>query len=102
VGYDFNDVNFKERDQRLTAHIVRLRSSYSFSTELSLSGFVQHNSKADLTITNLRLRYNPKEGNDLYIVYNEDFNSNRKRELPNLPFSNSRALLLKYTYTFIL
>jgi hypothetical protein len=45
---------------------------------------------------------NPREGTDLYLVYNENLNSNRFRELPALPVSACRAILLKYSYAFSL
>ena len=66
----------------------------------SIAAFLQYNSLNEIYIGNIRFRFNPKEGNDLYIVYNDILNSNRDRELPNLPFSSSRAIILKYTYTF--
>jgi Domain of unknown function (DUF5916) len=100
-NYEFNKLNFANRNQNLIVHILRLRSSLTLSPALSLSGFVQYNSSANLIITNARLRYNPAEGNDLYIVYNEDSNSDRRRDLPTLPVFNNRTLLLKYTYTFV-
>lgn len=49
---------------------------------------------------NIRLRYNPREGDDLYIVYNGLLNRNRKREAPHLTFTSERAVVVKYTYTF--
>jgi hypothetical protein len=49
---------------------------------------------------NLRFRYNFREGNDLWIVYNEGLNTDRRRELPVLPITEGRTVLLKYTYTF--
>ena len=58
------------------------------------------NSAADVVITNLRLRYNPREGNDLYIVYDEGFNTDRHREDPILPVTRNRTVMLKYSYTF--
>ena len=70
------------------------------STKFSATAFIQYNSAADAVIGNIRLRYNPREGNDLYIVYNEALNSNRTREIPNLPFSSGRTILIKYSYTF--
>jgi hypothetical protein len=70
------------------------------NTRLSLNAFIQYNTALNGIITNLRLRYNPKEGNDLYLVFNEDRNSALSRELPNLPVYNSRAVMVKYTYTF--
>ncbi len=100
LAYVFNHIDFKNRTG-LDAHVIRLRSAYTLSTKTSFSGFIQYNSEARLSIANLRFRYNPKEGNDLYLVYNEDFNSDRKREIPNLPASSNRTILLKYTYTFV-
>ena len=41
-----------------------------------------------------------REGNDLYLVYDEGFNTDRFREVPYRPYSNNRTLLLKYSYTF--
>jgi hypothetical protein len=49
---------------------------------------------------NARLRYNPREGNDIYVVYNDTLNGNRFREAPHLPVSSGRALMLKVSYTF--
>ncbi|MFA5816657.1 MAG: hypothetical protein WC865_13675 [Bacteroidales bacterium] len=44
--------------------------------------------------------WNPREGNDFYIVYDEGLNSRITREVPYLPYSSGRTVLLKYTYTF--
>ena len=71
------------------------------NTKLSAAAFVQHNSADHVTIANLRIRYNPKEGNDLYIVFNETWNSDRNREVPALLDIENRTILLKYTYTFV-
>jgi len=98
--YQFNRVTFPDRDQRFTAHIARLRALYMLSTELSFTAFIQYNSAIDAVIANIRLRYNPREGIDLYLVYNEGFNTNRYRQDPTLPFTSNRTVMLKYTYTF--
>jgi len=71
-----------------------------FSTKLSVNAFLQFNSLINNFIGNIRLRYNPREGNDLYIVYNDNLNTTRYSEIPTLPVYNSRTLVLKYTYTF--
>ena len=72
-----------------------------FSTKLSVSAFIQHNSADHITVGNLRIRYNPKEGNDLYIVFNETWNSDIHREIPSLLDTENRTILFKYTYTFV-
>ena len=98
--YQFNRINLSARNQNFEAHILRLRALLMLSTKLSLSAFVQRNSANDIVITNFRLRYNPREGNDLYLVYDEGLNLDRYREVPNLPFRSVRTVLLKYSYTF--
>jgi hypothetical protein len=98
--YQFNWIDFSDRDQKFIAHIVRLRALAMLSTKFSAAAFIQYNSAADAVVANIRIRFNPREGNDLYIVYNEALNTNRYREIPTLPFTSSRAIMLKYTYTF--
>jgi hypothetical protein len=61
---------------------------------------VQYNGASGAVIANLRFRYNPREGNDLYIVYNDALNTDRFSEIPTLPYTDSRTILLKYSYTF--
>ena len=58
------------------------------------------NTAGHAIVSNLRLRYNPKEGNDFYVVFNEGRNTSLTREVPNLPVYSSRAVMVKYTYTF--
>ena len=98
--YNFDHVAISERDLAMTNHIIGIKALYMINTRLSFNAFIQYNTAVDDIITNLRLRYNPREGNDLYIVFNEGRNSDLNREIPNLPVYNSRAVMLKYTYTF--
>lgn len=98
--YEINRLNFPDRGQDFTAHVARLRLEYYFSTELSVSTFAQYSNAAGRITSNFRLRYNPREGNDLYLVYNEGLNTDRRRELPVRPLSQQRTILLKYNYTF--
>ena len=98
--YQFNQVSFSDRGQELTAHIGRLRLSWMLSIATSFCAFAQYNSAADAVITNVRFRYNPREGNDLYVVYDEGFNTDRLHHDPIPPTTSNRTILLKYTYTF--
>ena len=68
----------------------------------AVASFVQYNNQTDRVSINTRLRYHFKEGNDLWLVYNEGLNSERNQmQGPRLPVTESRTLLLKYTHTFI-
>ncbi|MEX0945670.1 MAG: DUF5916 domain-containing protein [Balneolaceae bacterium] len=98
--YELNRVVFPKRDDAFTAHVGRLRLRYYFNNELSISTFVQYSNASESLISNFRLRYNPKEGNDLYIVYNEGMNTDRYSYTPVRPLSATRTILVKYTYTF--
>jgi Domain of unknown function (DUF5916) len=98
--YNFDHVNISKRDVSMTNHIAGIKALYMLNTRFSVNAFIQYNTLFHGIITNLRLRYNPKEGNDLYLVFNEDRNTDLYRELPILPVYGSRAVMVKYTYTF--
>ncbi len=98
--YVFDHLNFSERNSKLTNHIFGIRGLYMLNTKLSFSGFIQYNSAIKQIISNLRLRYNPREGTDLYLVFNEGRNTYPERETPKLPAYFNRSVMLKYTYTF--
>jgi len=100
--YQFNRGVFDNRGQSFASHLGRIKLEYLMDTKFSASAFLQYNSLDEVFVPNARIRYNPKEGNDLYIVFNDLLNSNRQREFPHLPKSNSRVVVVKYTYTFVL
>ncbi|MDA0337159.1 MAG: hypothetical protein O2782_18510, partial [bacterium] len=100
ASYGVDDVNFDERDDGFRAHVGGLKVLATFSASSSLSSFVQYNSVVDQVITNVRLRYNPHEGTDLFIVYNETLHTDRHAHEPILPRRSGRALMLK-VYTTV-
>ena len=97
--YQLNRVRFPERQQGFNSHLARLKVLYMLNTRFSVSAFIQYNSLEEIFASNIRLRYNPREGNDLYIVFNDLLNSNRDREEVPLPFSSERTIVVKYTHT---
>ncbi|MEJ2238054.1 MAG: DUF5916 domain-containing protein, partial [Gemmatimonadales bacterium] len=99
-SYRFNRIRFPDRDQSFDAHLARLRIGTALNTEVSTNAFIQFNSANNTVSANVRFRYNFREGNDLWVVYNEGMNTDRDRLTPTLPFSNNRTILVKYTYTF--
>ncbi len=102
ASYNYDKLSFTKRQQFLESHLLRVRTLLALNTKLTLAALIQYNSTALLSLANVRFRYNPSEGHDLYIVYNEQYNSNRRRRHPALPLTRNRALLAKYTYTFTL
>ncbi len=93
-------VHFPSRDLKFTNHILGLKGLMTLTTKTSLTAFIQYNTAIDKVIANIRFRYNPREGNDLYIVYDGGVNRDVHRQSPSLPFTSDRTILLKYTYTF--
>ena len=49
---------------------------------------------------NFRLRYNPKVGNDFYLVFDEVRNDGNDHLVPEPPDYYNRAFVVKYTHTF--
>lgn len=99
--YRFSRLRFSDRDQSVDVHLVGLKAQIGFNKKVSLNSFIQYNTSANRIAANIRFRYNIKEGNDLWIVFNQNVNTDRERETPILPVSESRTVLLKYTHTFI-
>ncbi len=102
LAYDHSFLRFKNRNQSFSGGVAGFKALVMFTTKLSISTFLQYNSAENNLITNFRFRYNPKEGNDLYIVVNEGRSTYRDIEDPRLPLFNNRSVLVKYTYTFTL
>ncbi len=98
--YRFDRIRFPDRDQGFDAHLARIRIGTALDTKLSTNAFIQFNSVANTLSANVRFRYNFREGNDLWIVYDEGMNTDRRRLTPTLPFTDTRTMLVKYTHTF--
>jgi hypothetical protein len=100
--YTYNYVRFPERDQVFNAHLSRMRFGIPFNTLVSVNIFMQYNSSGSSLSTNARFRYNFSEGNDLWIVYNEDLDATRALPIPEISRSRFRTFMIKYTRTFII
>ncbi len=97
-SYKYNRISFSDKPT-YTAHVASLKISTSLDVRLSINAFIQINSLTKVTAANFRLRYNWKDGNDLYLVYNETLNNDGNHD-PEIPFSDYRAFIVKYIYTF--
>ncbi len=100
--YQVEDVRFDDRDQGFRSHILRLGTAGRLDTRISSGALVQYSSAANSVTVNLRLRYNPREGTDLYVVWNEGLVTDRFSFSPVRPLSDRRTLLVKYSQTLTL
>ena len=100
-AYNYNYVEFPDRNQKMNSHVARVKMLYMYNTKLSVSGFIQYNSLNNFIASNFRLRYNPREGNDFYLVYNEIRPTNAFFEggLNKVSYLN-QLFQVKYVHTF--
>jgi hypothetical protein len=99
--YQASRITFADRpagEEQVLVQVARVRARVMFSGALSTAFFVQYTSAADLLTLNARLRYNRREGQDLYLVFNDGLNTERAGVEPGLPLSAGRTLLLKYSH----
>lgn len=98
--YDVNRIEFSERGQRATAHLVRLKAQIALNTRVSLNLLTQYDNVGDHARLNARFRYNFSEGTDLWLVFDEGMYTERDvLDQPRLPRSSGRTFLVKYTRT---
>jgi hypothetical protein len=99
--YQASRITFDERpagQEQATVQVARLRARAMFTNALSTAFMVQYTSAAELVTLNARLRYNRREGQDFYLVFNDRLNTERADLEPSLPLSAGRTLLLKYSH----
>jgi hypothetical protein len=99
VDYQVDLVDFPDRGQSFTTSLARFRTQVSVSTEITAAWFIQYSNTDREIVSNFRFRYNPREGNDLYVVWNEGLVTDRNYFEPARPLSDERTILIKYSHT---
>lgn len=101
-GWEWNRVRFEDRNQALDSRLLRLTLRGAVDTRFSIDAFGQYNSLTGQLTGNTRFRYNFREGQDLWLVWNEGLNLERDPlDVPRLPFADARTLTLKYSHTLM-
>jgi hypothetical protein len=103
AAFEFNAIRFPDRpaNNSLNIHSVNVKALYMLNTKLSASLLVQYVNVEDDLITNFRLRYNPREGNDFYLVYNDYRGIMDPNILPEPPGFLNKTVMVRYVHTFI-
>jgi hypothetical protein len=85
-----------------TSNVVNFRVSHSFSPDFYLKGFVQYNDDRRTASFNFLWWYHYKPGSDLYVVYNQGWDTDLPLTSRDVaaPWSRvrSRSLAIKMTY----
>lgn len=98
--YNYDKVKFEKTNQQFSNNLARLKATYMLNTKLSMSAFMQYNQLENILITNYRLRYNPRDGNDFYLVLNDSRYADKSELSPVPPSFLNQTILVKYTHTF--
>ena len=106
IGGTYNQLHFPESyvidtssKLNLSRYFTKLK--FNFSSKTALNTFLQYNTSNDKIGLNLRFRYNPIEGTDLFIVYNHIANTNRDVLNPRLPFTDNQVFIIKFSKTIL-
>ncbi|MBM3779452.1 MAG: carbohydrate binding family 9 domain-containing protein [Acidimicrobiia bacterium] len=98
-SYSYNRVNLPQG--RFTTQLVRTRTTYTLTPLMFVSALVQYNSSSRSFSTNARLRWEYTPGSELFVVYDEDRNTDpltpdRFTELRNRAFVVKINRLLRF------
>jgi len=107
VGADLNRLSFPESFSENSNSVVNINRYYSrlkvaFSPKSFLNSYLQYDTNTEKLGINMRFRYQPTEGTDLYVVYNHNINTNPNAVFPNLSPTQNQSFIIKYSKTFIL
>lgn len=106
VGITYNNLRFPEAyaidtSSKLNLNRYFSRLKFNFSSKASLNTYIQYDTRSDKAGLNLRFRYNPIEGTDLYLVYNLNANTDRNMLNPRQPFTDNQVFVVKFSKTFL-
>ena len=107
IEYEYHRIKFPEAFSDTTnsvfkSQLARLILSYYFSAKISIKLLSQYDELNHTVTSNLRFRYNPREGTDLYVVFNQGLNDRVTRLTPHLPVIDNQAIIIKFLRTFTL
>ena len=87
-----------------TVHQSSFKAAYALNRKFSANAFIQTSNVSEKLGANVRLRYNFREGQDFWLVVNQNGTqpwANRYENGLRLPSYDQRSILVKYTHTFL-
>ncbi len=96
LSYNYTDASLPAGD--FVTRLVRLNARYAFNVEWSWVNLLQYDNRSSSLGLNSRLRWNPRAGENLYLVINYNFDSSvgAFRELN----STDSEIVVKYSRNF--
>ncbi len=87
-------------ESKVNSDLYYSRFKFSFSSKSFLNTYIQYDTNDEIIGWNIRFRFTPNEATNLYIVYNQNINSNRISNPIKLPVTNNLGLTIKFSRTF--
>ena len=95
LEYEYNDIELPAGD--FITRLIQVRANFAFNVNWSWVNLIQYDNESSEAGINSRLRWNPRAGQDFYLVVNHGFDAERTfRGLT----STQNQVSLKYTHTF--
>ena len=108
LDYRMSKLNFPVIEGReitsFTVHQSSFKAAYALNRKFSANAFIQTSNASEKIGANVRLRYNFREGQDFWLVVNQNGTqpwANRYENGLRLPSYDQRSILVKYTHTFV-
>ncbi len=95
ASYEYNDIELPGGS--FTTRLIQLRANLAFNVKWSWVNLLQYDNVSDTVGINSRLRWNPRAGEDLYIVWNHE--SDSPTAFAHLT-SRQSEFTVKYSRTF--
>ena len=87
-----NNITLPQGD--FTTKLASTRLTYTFTPRMFVGGLLQYNSTRNVLSTNVRLRWEYQPGSELFVVYNDQRDTELGR---NYPLLENRAFIIKFT-----
>ena len=87
-----NSITLPQGD--FTTKLASTRLTYTFTPRMFVGGLLQYNSTRNVLSTNVRLRWEYQPGSELFVVYNDQRDTELGR---NYPLLENRAFIIKFT-----
>ncbi len=100
---EFPELTFREINS-FTVHQSSFKMAYAMNRKFSANAFIQTSNVSEKLGANIRLRYNFREGQDFWLVVNQNGIrpwDDRNVDNLRLPSYDQRSILIKYTHTFL-
>ncbi|MBS1507210.1 MAG: carbohydrate binding family 9 domain-containing protein [Bacteroidetes bacterium] len=101
AGYQLDHIVVGSEEVGKYSHLIRVKTLLMLDTKFSLAVYAQFTTLDKNLLSNFRFRYNPKEGRDLYITFNQALDTDSNLTPSPQSHITDWTANLKYVHTLI-